>query len=174
VQPQGERVLGERASGPVPGEQPRGRDAEQAAPAGLAAVREPGDEIIQRGGQHDRAAAQAQEGAAVFMQDVLGRQRRDDVQLLGVEQDEEPGDAVSGRVGVVVEEPARVSPPAVLVERPRRAGPARGRGREAGGVAAAGRPADEVRRPGEGGGRTGQPLVEVGLGAAGQGQPALL
>ena len=33
VEPLGERVLGERASGPVPGEQPGGRDAEQAAPA---------------------------------------------------------------------------------------------------------------------------------------------
>jgi hypothetical protein len=90
-------------------EQPGGRDAEQAAPAGLPAGREPGDEVVQRGGQHDRAAAQAQEGAAAFVLDVLGCQRRDDVQLLGVEQDEEPGDAVGGQVGVVVEESSRVT-----------------------------------------------------------------
>ena len=131
------------------------------------------DEGVQRGGQHDRAAAQAQEGAAVLVQDVLGCQGGDVVELLGVEQDEEPGDPVGGRAGVVVEEPARVCPPAVLVKRPGRAGPARGRSGEAGGVAAGDRPADEVRRPGEVAGGPGQPLVEVGLGAGGQGQPAL-
>ena len=49
------------------------------------------------------------------MQDMLDRQRRDDVELLGVEQDQEPGNPVGGRVRVVVEEPARVCPPAVLV-----------------------------------------------------------
>jgi hypothetical protein len=42
---------------------------------------------------------------------------------LGVEQDEEAGDPVGGRVGVVVEEPSGVCPPAVLVERPGRSGP---------------------------------------------------
>ncbi len=58
------------------------------------------------------------------MQDMLGRQRRDDVELLGVEEDEEPGNPVGDRAGVVVEEPARVCPrrswssgPAAPVER---------------------------------------------------------
>jgi hypothetical protein len=50
---------------------------------------------------------------------MLGRQGRDDVELLGVEEDEEPGDPVGGRAGVVVEEAACVCPPAVLVKRPR-------------------------------------------------------
>jgi hypothetical protein len=79
------------------------------------------------------------------VQDVLGCQRRDDVQLLGVEQDEVPGDAVSGRVAVIVEEPSCVSPPAALVDWPGRAGPARGRGREAGGGSAA-EPAAQAAR----------------------------
>jgi hypothetical protein len=73
LQPLGERVLGERAPGPLPGEQPRGRDTEQAAPAGLAAVRVPGDEPVQRCGQHDRAAAQAQQGAVFLVHDEKNR-----------------------------------------------------------------------------------------------------
>jgi hypothetical protein len=55
---------------------------------------------------------------------MLSRQGRDDVELLRVEQDEEPGDPVGGRAGVVVQEPARVCPAAVLVKRPGEAGPA--------------------------------------------------
>ena len=172
VEPLGECVLGQRSSGPASGEEPGGRDAKQAASRWPAAVREPGHEGVQRGGQDDRAAAQAQESAAVLVQDVLGGQGRDDTELLGVEQDEEPGNPVGGRVGAVVEEPSRVCPSAVLVERPGRSGPARGRGCEAGGVAAGDCPADEVRRPDKVGGGPGQPLVKFGLGAGSQGQPA--
>ena len=124
----------------LPGRRPGNSQGEgtpsRLLPARPAAGREPGDEVVQRGGQDDRAAAEAQEGAAVLVQDMLGGQGCDDAELLGVEQDEEPGDPVGGRVGAVVEEPAGVCPPAVLVERPGRAGPARGRGGEAGGVAA--------------------------------------
>ncbi len=58
------------------------------------------------------------------LEDMPGCQGRDDVEFLGVEQGEEPGDPVGGRVGILVEEPARVCPPAVLVKRPGRAGPA--------------------------------------------------
>lgn len=71
-----------------------------------------------------------------------------------------------------MEESARVCPPAVVVKRAGRAGSACGRGGEAGGVAAGDCPADELRQPGEVAGGSGQPLVEVGLGAGGQGQPA--
>jgi hypothetical protein len=78
----------------------------------------------QRGGQHDGPAAQTQERAAVLVQHMLGRQVRDDVEFLGVEQDEKPGGPVGSRPGVVVEEPARICPPAVLVKRAGRAGPA--------------------------------------------------
>jgi len=126
VEPLGERVLGQRASGPASGEEPGGRDAEQAAARRPAAGREPGDEVVQRGRQDDRAVAEAEEGAAVLVQDVPGGQGGDDAELLGVEQDEEAGDPVGGRVCLLVEESSPVCPPAVLVERPGRAGPARG------------------------------------------------
>jgi len=91
----------------------------------LCAGHEPADEGIQRGGPRDRAAAEAEEGASVLVQDMLGRQGGDDVELLGVEQDEEPGDPVGDRACIVfVEEPARVCPAAVLVKRAGRPGPA--------------------------------------------------
>ena len=97
---------------------------EQAGARCLAAGGQRAGEGVQRGGQHDGPAAQAQERAAVLVQDMLGCQGRDDVELSGVEQDEEPGDPVGGRVGLLLEEPVRVGPPAVLVKRPGRAGPA--------------------------------------------------
>src|ERR1022692_494276 len=96
AEPLGERVFGQRASWPASREQPGGRDAEQAAARCLAAGRERADEGVQRGGQHDGPAAQAKERAAVLVQDMLGRQGRDDVELLGVEEDQEPGDPVGG------------------------------------------------------------------------------
>ena len=52
--------------------------------AGLASGRGPGDEVVQQSGQRDRAAAQAQDGAAVFMQDVLGCPRRPDAERMAV------------------------------------------------------------------------------------------
>jgi len=107
VEPLGERALGQRASRLASREKPERRDAGQAAARWPAAGLEPGDEGVQRGGQDDRAAAQAQRGAAVLVQDMPGRQGRDDAELLGVEQDEEPGDPVGGRVCLLVEEPAR-------------------------------------------------------------------
>ena len=74
--------------------------------------------------QADATAEVAPEGAAVLVQDMLGRQGRDDVELLGVEEDQEPGDPVGGRVGVVVEKPVCVCPAAILVKRPGGSGPA--------------------------------------------------
>ncbi len=65
------------------------------------------------------------------LEDMPGCQGRDDVEFLGVEQGEEPGDPVGGRVGILVEEPARVCPPAVLVKRP---GPGRASGTHPGAV----------------------------------------
>jgi hypothetical protein len=124
MQPLAESVFGQRASWPASREQPGGRDTEQAGARYLAAARERADQGVQRGGQQDGPAAQAQERAAVLMQDMLSRQGCDDTELLGVEQDEEPGDPVGDRAGVVVQEPARVCPPAVLVKRPGGAGPA--------------------------------------------------
>jgi hypothetical protein len=70
------------------------------------------------------ASAQAQEGAVVLADDVLSCQRRDVVELLGVKQDEEPGDPVSGLVVLLMEKPPGVCPPAVLVKGPGGAGPA--------------------------------------------------
>jgi hypothetical protein len=118
VEPLGERVLGQCPAGPASGEEPGGRDAEQAAARRPASGREPGDQVVQRGGQDDRAAAEAQEDAAVLWPDVPGGQGGDDAELLGVEQDEEAGDPVGGRIGLLVEEPPGVRPPAVLIERP--------------------------------------------------------
>src|ERR1700684_70969 len=46
----------------------------------------------QRARQHGAPAVQAQERAAVLVQDMLSRQRRDDVEFLREEEDEEPGD----------------------------------------------------------------------------------
>src|ERR1039457_3139549 len=63
-------------------------------------------------------------------------------------------------------------PRGVVVERAGWAGPARGGGGETGGVPAGDCPADEARRPDEVAAGPGQPLVELGLGAGGQGQPA--
>jgi hypothetical protein len=70
------------------------------------AGREPGDEDIQRGGQDDRAAAEAEADAAVLVLDVPGGQGGDDAELLGAEQDEEAGDPAGGRIGLLVEENA--------------------------------------------------------------------
>ncbi len=114
-------------------------------PAWPAAGREPGDQVVQRGGQDDRAAAEAEEDAAVLVLDVPGGQGGDDAELLGVEQDEEAGDPVGGRVGLLVEEPR-----ASARRRSWSSGPDGPAQRVAGavrlgGVLAGDRPADEVR-----------------------------
>jgi len=64
MQPLAESVFGQRASWPASREQPGGRDTEQAGARYLAAARERADQGVERGGQHDGPAAQAQERAA--------------------------------------------------------------------------------------------------------------
>ena len=81
MQPLAESVFGQRASWPASREQPGGRDTEQAGARYLAAARERADQGVQRGGQHDGPAAQAQERAAVLIQDMLSRQGCDDTEL---------------------------------------------------------------------------------------------
>ena len=97
--------------------------------------------------------------------------RRD---ALGVEEDEQPGEAVFGLERVIVQQPA-CDVPAVLARRGCAEGPVqRAAGKVAGGEAwACVRPADEV--PGfvpVGGLAAGEPGVEVGLLAGGQGEAA--
>jgi hypothetical protein len=124
------------------GEQGGGTALPQADPEGVEPL---GERVL--GQRASRLASRDQPG-------------RTDAELLGVEQDEEPGDPAGGRVCLLAEEPARVCPPAVLVERAGRAGPARGRGGKTGRVPAGDCPADEVRRPDTVTGGPGQPPVE--------------
>jgi len=83
---------------------------------------------------------------------------------LGVEEDEEPGEAVFGLERVIVQETACDVPPVLAVEDGRGAGPAGGGGKVAGGEAGGVRPADEPAGffPVDGL-AAGEPAVEVGL-----------
>jgi hypothetical protein len=87
---------------------------------------------------------------------------------LGVEQHEEPGDAVLGFEGVVVQEPAGVGPPGLAVDDAPGPVPLGGGEVQAGELVSSG-PAHEVPRVDAGGDvRAGQPLLEVALPGTGQ------
>ena len=90
------------------------------------------------------------------MQDMLSRQGCDDTELLGVEQDGEPGNPVGDRAGVVVQEPTRVCPPAVLATwtcKPGRSGSAARAARPGPSRSAIRRPAASTATCGPGPGR---------------------
>src|SRR5262249_33840762 len=88
-------------------------------------------------------------------------------------QHEQPGDAVVGGDGVVVDQLLGLLPAFVVVQRAGRAGPS-GRGEGQGTVDVVGDgPSDEVTGPEAGGGHAaGQPEVKVGLSAGGRGRVA--
>ncbi|HWG62811.1 MAG TPA: hypothetical protein VG253_13970 [Streptosporangiaceae bacterium] len=77
------------------------------------------------------------------MFDVAGGQPADPDGRLGVEQDEEAGQAVAGADGVIVEQPAGGVPAGLLVEGAGRARPAGG-GEDEAGETLAGGPPDEM------------------------------
>src|SRR5258708_4411286 len=125
-----------------------------------------------RGGGDDRRASEDQAYLIAAGLDVVEGEAADRRGLLGVEQDEQPGGPVLGPDAVVVQQPARLLPAGLGVDDPGRAAPPGG-WEVSGGQFLVPGPADEV--PGraalaEIGG--GHPLVEAGLGAAGQGETA--
>jgi hypothetical protein len=137
-------------------------------------VREPEGEGGQGLGQRDRHGPEEEPDGPIAGVDAVEGEPADGRGPLGVEQDQQPGDPVGGRDGVVVQEAAGLLPALVLVQRPGGAGPPDG-GEPKPAVDAAGRsPADEVAGLGLAGGiAAGDPGIKVSLGAAGQGMPPL-
>src|SRR5207245_1171309 len=76
------------------------------------------DESGKRLGQQDGLAAQADAYLLLAGLDVLEGEAAEGGGALGVEEDQEPGDAVFGFEGVVVEEPARLLPSGLGVDEP--------------------------------------------------------
>ena len=74
---------------------------------------------------------------------LIGGHAADRGDALGVEEDEQPGEAVLGLDRVIVQEPAGDVPPVLAVEDGCGSGPAGGGGKVAGGEAGGVRPADE-------------------------------
>jgi hypothetical protein len=102
--------------------------------------------------------------------DVAGGWAADPGDGLGVEQDEQPGEAVPAVQRVIVQQATGGVPAGLLIHCPRRALPL-GSGVGHGGEALPGGPADKVPRVvAVGRSAAGQPLVEVSLAAGGQGQ----
>jgi hypothetical protein len=105
--------------------------------------------------------------------DVVEGESADRRESLGVEQHQQPGDAVVGVETVVVEQPFGLLPALLLIQRLGWAGPSGGREAQVGVDALGDRPAHEVADLGPvAGAVTGQPGFEVGLAAAGKGEPA--
>ena len=130
----------------------------------------------ERLGKLDGYRSEAEPDGAVTGADVevVEGEAADRRGLLGVEQDQQPGDTVAGGEGIVVQQPAGLLPAFVVVQRPGGAGPPGGGELQAGVDAERNRPADEVAGFGFAGSVVaGQPSVEVGLGTAGDGQAAV-
>jgi hypothetical protein len=85
------------------------------------------DQVGQWFGEDDRLAPQVQPYLLVVSVDVAEGERADDRGPLGVEQDEEPGDAVFGVEAAVAEQPACLFPAGLGVDDAGRAGPSGGR-----------------------------------------------
>ncbi|MFI0501993.1 hypothetical protein ACH3WN_03900 [Streptomyces albogriseolus] len=159
-------------SGPAAGEEPWRRH--QGADGRVAlAVR--GDCAGQRGdglGQLDGGVAEVETYFPSADLDVLGGRPVDCRRALGMEEQKQPGEAVFGLEGVVVQESACDVPALLGVEWLGGAVPADGGDVDGGELVGAG-PADEVPgRMAVGGGVVGEPAVEVGLPAALQGEVA--
>ena len=130
------------------------------------------DQGVERFGEDDRLAAQPDPDLVAAGLDVAEGEAADRGRPLGVEQDEQPGDAVLGFEGVVVQQPACLFPAGLGVDDAGRAAPSDGREVQAGQLLLAG-PADEVPRVGAVGGlRAGQPCLQVALPGGGQGEVA--
>src|SRR5205823_8384672 len=114
-------------------------------------------------GQDDGFAAEPQPHLVFVGVNVVEGEAADRGGPLCVEQDEQPGDAVFGFDGVVVEQPARLLPAGFGVDDAGRAVPFGGGEVEAGQLVPFG-PADEVSGLAAAGGLVaGQPRVEVAL-----------
>ena len=130
------------------------------------------DEAGEGLGQDDRLASEAQPHSLVVGVDVAEGEAADDRGPLGVEEDEEPGDAVSGIEAVVVEQLSCLVPAGLGVDDAGRAAPPGGGKVQAGQLLLL-RPADEVPGlAGAGGVIAGDPGVQVVLPAGGQGEVA--
>ncbi len=104
--------------------------------------------------------------------DVAESEAADGGGLLGVEQDEQPGDPVLGLEGVVMQQVPGLRPASFGIDDAGGARPPGGGKVQAGQLLVAG-PADEVPgRAALAGARRGRPLVEVALRAGGQREPA--
>ena len=140
----------ERADGPsglTAGEQP-GRGA-LVADSGVAS---PGsdelqDQGVERCGEHDGLVAEPDAHLPAAGLDMAEGELADRGWPLGVEQDEQPGDAVFGFERVIVQQPACLFPAGLGVDDADRPAPPGGREVQAGQLLLAG-PADEVSRVG--------------------------
>ena len=128
----------------------------------------------QRLGQHHGHRPEAEPDRAVAGVEVVEGEAADRRGPLGVKQYQQPCDAVAGAEGIVVQQPPGLLTAPVLIKRPGGTGPPGGGELQVAVDAAGDRPADEVTGFGFAGCvRADQPCVQVGLGAAGQGEPAL-
>jgi hypothetical protein len=123
-------------------------------------------------GHGDGCGAELDRHRGVVDRDVVGGEPGDPGDGLGVEQDEQTGEAVSGADGVVVKEtPGGVSA-GLLVDGAGGALPAGGREGQRGEALPVGPPDEVASVVVVGGGVVCQPLLEVGLAAGRQGQAA--
>ena len=138
-----ELVGADRPARPPAGEQPaRGS---LVAEGGLAPAMsdEMEDEGVEWIGQNDGLAAEAKPYLLLVGLDMVEGEAADGGDPLGIEQNEQPGDAVLGFDGVVVEQPAGLLPSGLGVDDPARPVPSGGREVQAGQLLSP-CPADEV------------------------------
>jgi hypothetical protein len=123
-------------------------------------------------GQHNGDRAEAKLDGGVAGVDVVDGESADCRGSLGVEQDQQPGDAVVGVEDVVVQQLFGLVPALFLVQRASRAGPSGGGELQVGVDALGDHTAHEVSGLGPVADVVaGQPCVEVGLPTGGQGEP---
>lgn len=122
-------------------------------------------------GEHDGLVAETQAFFVVAGVDVMEGEAADRRRCLGVEEDEQAGEAVFGFEGVVVDQPAGLPPPGFGVDHPGWSAPADGCEVQSGELVPFG-PADEVSRVGAVAClRGGQPCVQVALADSGRVRP---
>ena len=138
----------------------------------VAVLDEFADQGVEGLGQRDGFAAEPQPDLVFACVDVLEGEPADRGGGLGVEQHEQPGDAVLGFDAVIAQQPSGVDPAGFGVDDAPRAVPLGGGEGQACELVSSG-PADEVSCVDAGGGvRAGQPLIEIALPSAGQVEPA--
>ena len=164
----GQAVGADRLAGLPAGEQPAGASLVAQCGVSAAGGGELEDEGVEWLGQHDGLAAEPEPHVLLVGVNMVQGEAADRGGSLGVEENEQAGDAVLGFDGVVVEQAAGVAPSGLGVDDAGRPVPPGGGEVEAGQFLAPG-PADEV--PGlavMGGVVAGQPGVEVALPGGGQ------